>query len=118
MLRAINIPVTISAVGGRKLTTFNRVRYHSADRLSDEIIKADTEYSVYDGYPPNVLEMEDAFLPYQSKCLYDRKGIRINESCVRRRQRPATLVEAGPESIPVPTEFITIDQPVVFLSWL
>jgi capsular polysaccharide biosynthesis protein len=118
MLRTCEIPVSISSVGGCKLRTFHKIKYHSSQAFPDEIAKPERDFQVYEGSPLKIIEANDVFLPFGSKCLYDREGVRINESCVRRRKGLAELVSAGPETISLPTDFITVDQPVVYLAWL
>lgn len=65
-----------------------------------------------------MIEANDVFLPLGPKCLYDRHGIRIDESCIRRGKGLARFIAAGPPTMPQPTDFITVDQPVVYLAWL
>jgi hypothetical protein len=118
MLRALTIPVTISSVDGSRLRTFDKIKYYSSEEFPEEIVKPERDFQVYEGSPLKIIEANDAFLPFGSKCLYDRQGVRIDESCVRRRKGLAKLVSAGPDTISLPTDFITVDEPVVYLSWL
>lgn len=118
MLRALDIPVTISSVAGCRLRAFNKIKYYSSEEFPDEIVKPERDFQVYEGSPVKIIEANDAFLPPGSKCLYDRHGVRINESCVRRGKGLARLIAAGSDTISLPTDFITVDEPVVYLSWL
>jgi capsular polysaccharide biosynthesis protein len=117
-LRTSEIPVTISSPDGCRLRTFHNIKYHSSQAVPDEIAKPERDFQVYEGFPLEIIEANDAFLPFGSKCLYDRQGVRINESCVRRCKGLAKLISAGSETISPPTDFITVDEPVVYLSWL
>src|SRR6202041_3545870 len=47
--------------------------------------------------------------------LYDKTGLRIPESCVRRRQDLSAYIRAGAETIDVPSDVITIDDPILYL---
>lgn len=118
MLRAYDIPVTISSAAGCKLRTFNKIKYYSSEECPDEIAKPERDFQVYEGSPVKIIEANDAFLPLGSTCLYDRHGARIAESCVRRGKGLAQFISAGPEAMPPPTNFITVEQPVVYLAWL
>jgi hypothetical protein len=118
MLQALDIPVSISSVAGSRLRTFNKIKYYSSEEFPEEIAKPERDFQVYEGSPLKIIEADDAFLVSGFKCLYDRHGVRINESCVRRGKGLRKFISAGPDTISLPTDFITVDEPVVYLSWL
>jgi len=117
MLQAFDFPVTISSAAGCKLRTFDRIRYYSSED-PEEILAPARHFQVYDGTPCTIIEVNDAFRPLGPKCLYDRHGARIDESCVRRGKGLTKFIASGPDTMPLPTDFITVDQPVVYLGWL
>src|SRR5678816_3155376 len=118
MLQSSDMPLTVCSVDSRRSQTFDKIKLHySSDELLSQIAKRKEDFQVYEG-PPRIIEANDAFLPVGSSSLYDRHGVRIDESCVRRWKDLANIVKGGPDTVPVPTDFITIDEPVVYLSYL
>lgn len=118
MLRAYDVPVTISSAAGCDLRTCDKIKYYSSEECPDEVARPERDFRVYEGSPVKIIEAEDAFLPLGATCLYDRDGARIAESCVRRGKGLAQFISAGSETVQPPADFITVDQPVVYLAWL
>src|ERR1700742_3247484 len=114
MLQSFDTPLTVCSVDGRRSQTFDRIKLHYAsEELHSQITRRKENFQVYEG-SPKIIEADDAILPVGSRSLYDRHGVRINESCVRRFKGLAEIVKGGPDTIPLPTDCLTIDEPVVY----
>ncbi len=86
--------------------------------IPDFITKIGSSVRIYDGDPSIILEFNDAYFIPGSLCIYDKEGARVVESCIRRGTDLVELVDAGLENIVPPEDFITIDEPVLYLSFL
>jgi hypothetical protein len=118
MFRNQVIPVTVSSVGGGTSRTTDNIKYHHSGDKPRMIVKdLGQEFQIFDGCP-GIVEVTDAYFVPGAMCLYDRHGVRIAESCVRRGKGLVEFVNAGADTIPLPTDFITLNEPLVYLSWL
>jgi capsular polysaccharide biosynthesis protein len=73
--------------------------------------------SVRAGQPETLLEVDAAFLLPGTLCLYDKHGVRIDSSCIRRGPGMSEYYKAGPEAVAVPKACAIIRKPLLYLSW-
>jgi hypothetical protein len=118
MFRSCVIPVTVLSAAGSASRTTENIKYHCAGHIPKTIANAGQVVRVFDGPPATILEISDAYFVPGSMCLYDRDGVRITESCTRRGAGLTEFLHAGDGTILLPTDFITVEEPVVYLSWL
>jgi len=119
MFRNQVIPVTISSADGCLSRTTDNIKYHYSGDNPRTIVKdLGQEFQIFDGCPGGIIEATDAYFVPGAMCLYERHGVRIAESCVRRGKGLVEFVNAGSEAISLPSDFITINEPLLYLSWL
>jgi len=95
------------------------IKYHFSDSGTNPswIAKFGDGLRVFDG-SPTIIEVSDAFFVPGSNCLYDRNGVRIPESCTRRRKGLTEYVSAGPVTASLPIDYITLNEPLIYLSFV
>lgn len=112
------IPLTILSTDGGISRTTSNIKFCYAGYNPYATIKPGEELRIFDGSPAGMVEITDAYTVPGSICLYDRHGVRIMESCIRRGRGLAEFAYAGADTISLPTDFITINEPLVYLSLL
>jgi len=112
------IPVTIVSATGCTSRTTENIKYHYAGDPHYPVDQHGKEFQVFDGAPARIVEIADAYFVPGAMSLYDRNGVRIPESCIRRGKGLVEFFHAGPETVSLPTEFVTVSEPLVYLSWL
>jgi hypothetical protein len=92
---------------------------HTADaNLAARAARVAEGLRLADDYPEDVREFDDVFvIPGETtSCLYDREGLRIPESCVRRGDGLADYIGASAERIEPPSDYATVAAPALYLS--
>jgi tetratricopeptide (TPR) repeat protein len=117
MFSNLVVPVTISSAGRGTTRTTENIKYHYAGDPHYPVDQHGQEFQVFDG-SPSILEITDAYFVPGAMSLYDRNGVRIPESCIRRGKGLVEFFHSGRDTVSLPAEFITIDEPLVYLSWL
>jgi tetratricopeptide (TPR) repeat protein len=112
------IPVTIVSASGGASRTSDNIKYHHTGDPHYPVDQHGNDFQVFDGSPTGIVEIADAYFVPGAMCLYDRNGVRIPESCIRRGKGLVEFVHAARETVSLPTEFVTVDEPLVYLSWL
>jgi hypothetical protein len=119
MFRNQLIPLPIFSAGGCTSRTTDNIKYHYSTDIPRLIVKESVEaFQVFDGSPGSIMEITDAYFVPGAMCLYDRHGVRIAESCIRRGKGLVEFLHAGTDAVSLPTDFITINEPLVYMSWL
>jgi hypothetical protein len=112
------IPVTVlSADGGTSRTTGN-IKYYYSGFNPYAVSNPGEGIRVLDGSPASIAEINDAYSVPGSMCLYDRCGVRIPESCIRRGKDLVEFAYAGADTVSLPSDFVTVDEPLVYLSFI
>jgi capsular polysaccharide biosynthesis protein len=97
------------------------IRFHSPSddpQWQDSVRLQLSLIEICQGSPADISVLEDAWFIPGSHCLYDAAGHRVIESCVRRSPGLAEIVEAGPQSIPLPEQYDVHAGNLLYLSWL
>jgi capsular polysaccharide biosynthesis protein len=97
------------------------ISFHYPQSLDDfeaSLARMASGLEVRTGYPDHILELDDVFLSpgVSTSCLYDSRGFRIPESCVRRGEDLEDYVGADQIRITPPTDYATVSRPVLYLS--
>jgi hypothetical protein len=118
MLPGIVVPIRVKGGNGYSSRTTSNIKYHCRELPAENLAKRNYRCSVYEGSPETVLEVSDAYLVPGSKCLYDRNGTRIAESCIRRGERLDEFVASEAINISLPSDYTVVEEPILYLSWL
>ena len=103
------IPVTIVSASGGASRTSDNIKYHHTGDPHYPVDQHGNDFQVFDGSPTGIVEIADAYFVPGAMCLYDRNGVRIPESCIRRGKglvefvhvAPRTVLVANPSSLPL-----------------
>jgi hypothetical protein len=112
------VPVTIFSADGGTCRTTENIKYHYSGDVHYPVVKSGERFQIFEGSPRSIIEVTDAYLVPGAMCLYDRSGVRIAESCIRRGQGLTEFLYAGADAISLPSDFTTIDEPLVYLAWI
>lgn len=115
MLFSKTIPLRVTVPGTSQTRQLNNITYITRD---DRPYTDERTLDVYSGLPQRVVEANDVFMVNGAACLYDRSGERIADSCIRRRSDLSHYVRAGEAWVKPPSEYMVVDKPIVFLTWL
>lgn len=86
--------------------------------LAPSVDRACRKIKAVDGNPGPVLELQDVFFIPGPRCLYDSRGRRIAESCIRRGEGLVTYVSAGAEEVKIPDKYSRVSEPLLYLAAL
>lgn len=117
-MQTCRLPLNIYDPASGASSPTKNILYHSGGRIPSLIDQSAREVKIYNGAPESVLEIDDAYFVPGTLCLYNKDGVRILESCVRRGKNLSEILIAGSETITIPTCCRTIYTPVLYLSYL
>lgn len=67
---------------------------------------------------PQILELENVFWLPRVTALYRSDGSRIDETCIRRGADLSWIFNGGSETVAIPDDYATIDEPVVYVGFI
>ena len=110
MLETHRLKIKILAGNDETPRALENIRLHSPVSVAhiEQLTQAVTVYN----NEPAILEFDDAYFKPGSLCLYDKHGVIIPESCLKWGN---SFVDAGLDTVPIPNDPITIDDPLVYL---
>jgi capsular polysaccharide biosynthesis protein len=96
--------------------TQSDIRLRDSDLNPGQIAKMISGVEVRPGFPEHVLELNDVFIipGASNRCLYDNKGHRVVESCVRRGRNGHEFFDSENEIIEIPFDYKLITEPLVY----
>jgi hypothetical protein len=112
------IPVSISKPSGTSIRETQDIFFHSESGTPRSTSNLGSKIKLYEGSPSTILEIREAFFVPGTKCLYNREGKRVIESCIRRGPELSELIDAGSDAISPPHDYTTVETPTLYLSWL